>query len=269
MKQSRFFFALVVFLTLCAPARAGLFDFLKGGDGLPSPQDPPRLVNDFARVLPSAFTDSLERALVAFDERSSNQICVVTVTTLGEREIMEYGTALGNKWGVGSRRNNGVLILLKSRGNGDECYVDVAIMVGRGLEGAIPDAYASRIIRNIMGPYLRRDEYAPAIAQACVELMALAEGEISEPRDGGADEGLSRDEWVGLAVLLLIILIMIVVVRSGRGGSGGGSGGNRTSRGPFIFFPGGSSGGGFGGSSGGFGGFGGGSFGGGGAHGRF
>lgn len=271
----------VVLSLICPiPAQAGLFDFLKGGDGLPSPPDPPCLVNDFAKVLRSDFTDSLERALVAFDEHTSNQICVVTVKKLGDREIVEYGTALGNKWGIGSKRNNGVLVLLKSRGTGDENFVDVAILTGRGLEGAIPDAYAARIIRNIMGPHLRRNQYEPAIAKACAELMALAAGEISEPRDAGVNDGLSLEEWIVLAVLIVIFLVLIFAFRSGgdsgsdggSGGSGGGSGRSRTSRRPFIFFPGGGfsgSSGGFGGSSGGFGGFGGGSFGGGGARGRF
>lgn len=271
--RTRLALLLAVFLTLATPARAGLFDVFRG-DGLPSPQNPPCLVNDFAGVLRADFTDSLERALVAFDDSTSNQICVVTVKTLGDREIIEYGTALGNKWGIGSKRNNGVLILLKSRGDGDDNFVDVAILTGRGLEGAIPDAYAARIIRNIMGPHLRRNEYQSAIAKACAELMALASGEISEPRDGESEDGLSQEDWIALGIILIIILLVIFVrpFSGGKGGPGGGSDRGRTSRGPFIFFPGGGfsgSSGGFGGSSGGFGGFGGGSFGGGGARGRF
>lgn len=252
------------------PLQAGLFDGWQKGDGLPEPPDPPRLVNDLAGVLPSFQRDSLERVLVDFDRNTSNQICVVTVSTLGDREIMEYGTALGNKWGIGSTRNNGVLLLLKARGTGDERYIDVAIMTGRGLEGAIPDAYASRIIRNIMGPELREDRYMPAVAKACAELMALAAGEISEPRD---DEEEDMTETIVFVIILLILILLIVFGRSGRNnGKGGSSGGSRGGGGPVIFFPGGgrSSGGSFsGGFGGGFGGFGGGSFGGGGAHGRF
>lgn len=252
------------------PLQAGLFDFKK--DNLPNPSDPPRLVNDFAMVIPSARQDSLERVLVAFDDSTSNQICVVTMPSLGGREIVEYGTALGNKWGVGSKRNNGVLILLKTRNpqledDPDGPYVDVAILPGRGLEGAIPDVYAARIIRNIMGPYLREDNYVPAIAKACAEVMALAAGEISEPRDGEGDE----DGWFLLICLVFIILVIILMFqKNSSGGSKGDSGSRGGFGGPIIFWGGGGSGhgsGGFGG--GGFGGFGGGSFGGGGASGRF
>lgn len=259
------------------PLQADVFDGWRKGDGLPDPPEPPRLVNDFASVMPLRQRDSLERVLTAFDDSTSNQICIVTMSSLGGREIVEYGTALGNKWGVGSRRNNGVLLLLKVRSpqiqdDPDAGYVDVAILPGRGLEGAIPDVYAARIIRNIMGPRLKKDEYVPALAKACAELMALASGEISEPRDGvdGGDWG----SFLPVFVFLFIILLIVIARSKDSGGSGGpgSSGGGR--RPPVIFWGGGSgrgSGGSFGGGSfgGGFGGFGGGSFGGGGASGRF
>ena len=260
-------FLLTLALLAALPLQAGLFDSSK--DGLPESPDPPRLVNDFASVIPAYQRDSLERVLVAFDDSTSNQICIVTMPTLDGREIVEYGTALGNKWGVGSKRNNGVLILLKIRNpqlesDPDAKYVDVAILPGRGLEGAIPDAYAARIIRNIMGPYLREDNYVPALTEACAEVMALAAGEISEPRDGEEEE----DGWELLFYIILIIIVLVLITRRKHsGGSGTNTGSRGGFGGPIIFGGGGSSSGGS--SSGGFGGFGGGSFGGGGAHGRF
>ena len=258
---------LTLALLAALPLQAGLFDFKK--DNLPDPSDPPRLVNDFASVIPDFQRDSLEQVLVAFDDSTSNQICIVTMPSLGGREIVEYGTALGNKWGIGSKRDNGVLILLKIRnpqleGDPDAAYVDVAILPGRGLEGAIPDAYASRIIRNIMGPYLREDNYVPALTEACAEVMALAAGEISEPRDGEEEE----DGWELLFYIIIFIVVLIVIAKKNHtGGSGRNSGTGGGFGGPIIFGGGGSSSGGS--SSGGFGGFGGGSFGGGGARGRF
>lgn len=240
-------------------------------DHLPDMPDPPRLVNDLASAFTQAQADSLEAVLVGFDERTSNQICVVTLTDLHDFDVAEFALALANAWGVGSKRNNGVLILLKTRNGG---YVDVTIQVGRGLEGAIPDVYASRIIRNIMGPHLREDEYWPAVSKACVELMALAEGEISEPRDGDDDSGI----YAALALAFIFFLaIMLILIAASKDDNNRGGGSGWTGKPIITFGPGGSSksnwsGGGFGGGSGwggGFGGFGGGSFGGGGASGRF
>lgn len=240
---------------------------------IPDPSDPPMLVNDFASAFTAAQRDSLETALVEFDDSTSNQICVVTVKDLQGMDAADYALALGRKWGVGSKRNNGVIVLLKTR---EGSYVDVTIQVGRGLEGAIPDVYASRIIRNIMGPHLRNDEYWPAVSKACIELMALARGEISEPRDSAEDSG--EGAMVVLGVFFVIIFLLILLAASkdknNRGGSGGGFfNGPTITHVPSSRSSHGSSwGGGFGGGSGwggGFGGFGGGSFGGGGASGRF
>lgn len=229
---------------------------------------PDRLVNDFCGVFPGTQADSLEAALVSFDNSTSNQISVVTVPDLDGLDVSQYALRLSNAWGVGSSRNNGVMILLKPRGS--DGYVDVTIQVGRGLEGAIPDAYASRIIRNVMGPSLREDRYFKAVADACAELMALASGEISEPRDSSGDDVA---EAVALAVffIVFIVLLIIVLTRNNRRSGGNGNHGHFGGGGPVVFggpgsFGGSSSSGGFGG---GFGGFGGGSFGGGGASGRF
>ena len=263
--------AFLFIVALAFPCRAAVKDYI------PASPEPPRLVNDFASAFEQYQTDSLETVLVDFDERTSNQISVVTVADLHDYDVAEFALALANKWGIGSSRNNGVLILLKTRNGG---YVDVTIQVGRGLEGAIPDAYAARIIRNIMGPHLRKDEYWPAVSKACVELMALAEGEISEPRDDDDDAGALIGMGV-MALFFLIVFILIIYAASKDGNNHGG--GTGTFRGPTITFGNGGShrstwsGGGFGGGSGwgggfgggGFGGFGGGSFGGGGASGHF
>lgn len=247
---------------------------------IPDPPSPPRLVNDFAGVFTPAQRDSLETVLVAFDDSTSNQICVVTVTSLDGRDVSDYAVRLGNKWGIGSHRNNGLLVLFKTR-TGEEDWIDVNIQVGKGLEGAIPDVYASRIIRNIMGPHLRdrRDDYWRATTAACEELMKLASGEISEPRDGVEEDDVAN----AIAAILTFLIFAFVIYRivksfknfNNRYG-GGSSGGSSSGGGGFFgggWSSGSSSGGGWssGGSSsgGGFGGFGGGSFGGGGASGRF
>ena len=242
-----------------------VFLSLSARAAIPEKPVPERLVNDFAGVFTTFERDSLEYALYAFDENTSNQISVITVQSLDGMDVAEYALRLGNNWGVGSSRNNGVIVLLKPRG--EDGYVDVTIQVGRGLEGAIPDAYAARIIRNIMGPYLSADQYFPAVSKACEELQLLASGEISEPRD---DDGDGGDAIAVILILLFIIIVVILASKSGHG-KGGDSFGGGSGHGPTIFF-----GPGFGGSSGsgsfsggGFRGFGGGSFGGGGASGRF
>lgn len=238
---------------------------------IPSRPDPQRLVNDLAGVFAPHQTEALERVLVAFDDSTSNQITVVTVNDLEGYEPSEYATRIGLDWQVGSAEfDNGVVLLVKPKT--EDSSGQVFIAVGYGLEGAIPDAYAKRIIENELIPHFRDNDYYGGVEAACEVLMKLASGEISEPRD-------DDDEDAGLIALisfLVVILVIVILVAAVNGDDfGGGSGGRRTIyTGPIIttgrhhggFGGGGSFGGGFGG---GFGGFGGGSFGGGGAGGSW
>ena len=244
---------------------------------IPSRPVPQRLVNDYAKIFSPAQRESLERTLVAFDDTTSNQITVVTVTDLEGYDVSEYATRIGLDWQVGSEKfDNGVVLLVKPKiGNS---YGEVFIAVGYGLEGAIPDAYAKRIIENELIPHFREDDYFGGVEAACDVLMKLASGEISEPR--GEEEDLWPLAVFLITVMIGCIILAVVFKNAGNGGSGGsgsgsgGSGGRRTIYvGPVIrgghgggSFGGGHSGGSFGG---GFGGFGGGSFGGGGAGGRW
>lgn len=246
---------------------------------VPSRPVPQRLVNDYADLFTWEEKAHLEQALVAFDDSTSNQITVVTVNDLEGYEPAEYATRIGLDWQVGSADfDNGVVVLVKPKT--DDSDGQVFIAVGYGLEGAIPDAYAKRIIENEMIPHFREGDYFGGVAQACVTLMQLASGEISEPRDGD-----SGDDLPALIAFLVMVgaFVLIVAVAGGKNnGRGGGRGRTEIDAADVISTVltygsllgrggGGHSHGGFGGGSfgGGFGGFGGGSFGGGGAGGSW
>lgn len=238
------------------------------------PSKPDRLVNDLAGCMPAKVADSLERVLVAFDDSTSNQICVLTVKTLDGMASSDYAIQTFNKWGVGSKENNnGVLILVKPKTETE--YGDVFIATGYGLEGALPDAVCSRIINKIMIPHFKQDDYSGAITEACETIMGIASGEYTlDDEDSGSNGHPFLGFIIIIGIIALIVFIFIKAVNEDNNNlppGGGGSNHNRPYRrtrwvvGPGSF-GGGSSSGGFGG---GFGGFGGGLSGGGGAGGRW
>lgn len=254
--------AVLLFCTLVVSAQSRV---------LPKP-NPPRLVNDAAQLLTPDQIASLEAKLVAYDDTTSNQIAVVLVKTLNGLEPNDYATELGRLWGVGGKEfNNGVIILISTGNDGQEKR-KVYIATGYGLEGAIPDIIAKRIVDREMVPNLQAGNYYRALDEATDALIKAAAGEYKAPegyRNRGEGEG-------GFPLGLLIFIIVLVIIFASRGGGGRGGGGMLSRRGyrgwnsgPPIFFPGGfggGGGGGFGGGGGGgFGGFGGGGFGGGGA----
>ena len=158
-----------------------LLGVLVGGfckSDIPPAPNPPRLVNDFAGVIPSAQVDDMEHRLVAFNDSTSNVICVVTVDDLGHYSAAQFAYEIGDQWGVRSKdKRNGVVILIKPRNSngGGEVYISV----GYDLEGAIPDAIAKRIIEQKMIPELKEEKYGDAIDSALAYILPLAAGEIS------------------------------------------------------------------------------------------
>ncbi len=247
---------------------AAFFISISPSSALPVRPDPERLVNDLAGIFTPEQTASLENQLVAFDDSTSNQIAVVTVLDLEGYSSADYATRIGLDWGVGSSEfNNGIVVLVKPK---TDTYGEVFIAVGYGLEGAIPDAYAKRIINDEMIPYFMNNDYFGGVSAACDVLMKLASGEISAVRDYEDDGAVAA--IITFVIIIAIILIIISIANKNNKGNGnsGGNGGRRIYMGPIDF--GGPSRGGFGGGSfggGSFGGFGGGSFGGGGAGGRW
>jgi len=237
--------------------------------GVPPKPSVPMAVFDYAEVFSAAQYSQLNEELVTFSDTTSTRIVVLTVLDLEGMSSSEYAYEVGESWGVGGSHDNGIVLLLKPRT--DDSGGDVAISVGYGLEGAVPDAVCNRIIQNDMIPFLAKGEYFEGVRAGVSVLMKRASGEYSERVESGDDFG----EFVTAVVVLLIILLVTVKLFRSIDGRGGGGSGSSRGGGPWIF-PGGGFGSGSGwgssggGHSGGFtGGFGGGHFGGGGASGKF
>ncbi len=245
----------------------------------PEKPNPPRLVNDFAGMLSENQADMLERKLDAYNDSTTTQIAIVTVTDIHGYEKGDYAQRLAEKWGIGQKgSNNGVLILVKPN-TPESPRGDVYIATGYGLEGVIPDLVCAEIIDREIIPAFRTGDYYKGLDKATSILMSLASREFPPDKylkKKGSDLG-------GIAPFIVIIIIVIIMMFfRGSGGSNqkhishkglplwlllsmmnSGGSSHRGSWGGF------SGGGGFGGGGGGFGGFGGGSFGGGGAGGSW
>ncbi|QRR02321.1 TPM domain-containing protein [Dyadobacter sandarakinus] len=238
---------------------------------IPKRPNPPRLVNDFAKQLNASQIGQLEQKLVAYNDSTSSQIVIVVVPTTGEYPIGDYAFKLGREWGVGQKdKDNGIVLLWAPSDR------KIFIATGYGLEGAIPDAVAKRIVSQVITPEFREGRFYEGLDKGVDTIFKYATGEYkADPQQEENNEGISPI-WI-VAIVIIIIMLMALRNRNNRGG--GGRGGFGGFGGP-IFWPytnysgrgssSGNWGGGFGGGSGGgFGGFGGGSFGGGGAGGDY
>ncbi|MCD6332192.1 MAG: TPM domain-containing protein [Bacteroidales bacterium] len=179
---------------------------------LPDPMSPPRLVNDFAKVLPADQAALLEQKLFEFNNQTSTQIYVVTVSDLHGYEKADYTTRLAEKWGVGQKgKDNGIMMLIKPKTAREKGEIFIA--VGYGLEGVVPDAVTNRIIRNEILPAFKNGDYFTGINQGINTLMKLTAGEFT------ADEylketGRSPASRVGGLVFFVFLMLMLFSGRS-------------------------------------------------------
>ena len=272
-KQSFYSFLLLlaVLVSSCFNVRAQDF-----------PAVPNSLVSDYTGTLSSAETHALEQKLLAFEDSTSIQIAVVVIKSTEGYDIADYAVRLAQKWGVGqSKYNNGIMLLAAI---GDRT---VTIQTGYGIEGAVPDAIAYRIIENDIKPAFRQGDYYAGLDAATNSLIGYTKGEYKADSKERSENGPGIS---GLFVLIVIFIIIAIISKGGGGNKGGrvmngkgssdlfwwmllngmGGGNGRSGRSGGFGSGGSFGGGGFGGGSGGgFGGFGGGGFGGGGASGRW
>ena len=166
----------------------------------PKRPDPPHLVNDFTKTLSPLEMESLESKLVAFDDSTSTQIAVVVMRSTDGYPISDYAVELAQQWGIGQKdKNNGILFLVALDDH------KLWISVGYGLEGALPDALAKRIIENEIKPYFKEGQYYKGIDNGVNTIMSAVKGEYK-----GTPRKRSKD--VGLAPILLIIAFFVLVI---------------------------------------------------------
>jgi uncharacterized protein len=273
-------------------ARVFLLALLLGGAAQADVAVPPltQRITDLTSTLDAQQVQALEARLAEFEKHKGAQLAVLIVPTTKPETIEQFGIRVAEAWKLGRKKvDDGALLLIAKDDH------TLRIDVGYGLEGALNDATAHRIIDETIVPRFKRGEFYPGIESGLAAMMQVINGEPLPPPKRAAASGKFDIEsllfiafglvvvvggmlramlgrfpaallmggalgflaWLLVAPLLIALFVGIMAFVFVLLGGGGGRG-----------FGGG---GGFGGGSGGSGGFGGGGggFGGGGASGRW
>jgi uncharacterized protein len=175
-------------------------------------------VNDYANIIPDAVQLRLENQLKQHEDSTSNQIVVLTVTTLGNESIEEAADLIFNTWKLGQLgKDNGVLLLIAVEDR------RLRIEVGHGLEGTLTDAHCSRIIRNEITPLFRTRDFSEGITAGVTAIRGAIYGTYSS-EDPGFWEGLLQYEGMGFPEVILpgifvmgILLLFTLLAFAGEG----------------------------------------------------
>lgn len=221
-------------------------------------------VVDAANVLKPEERAALEAKLKAHEDKTSDQVVVATVPSLGGTSVEDYANRLFRHWQLGQKKtNNGVLLLVAPNER------RLRIEVGYGLEGALTDALSKVIIATAIAPQFQKGDFAGGIDAGVDAMLSVLTGDAEEWQRRAEVREDSSSPIDPIAAFIILLILFFLISRMMRGARTG-PGIRRRRGGPWIIPTGGWSGGG-GGWSGGGGGFsgGGGSSGGGGASGSW
>ncbi|MEO7329802.1 MAG: TPM domain-containing protein [Minicystis sp.] len=189
---------------------------------------PPALsgpVVDQAGVLAPADKARIEAKLRALKGTSGPQVAVLLLSSLGGQPVEDVAYATAKAWKLGdAQRDDGVLLLIST---GER---KIRIETGKGVGGALTDLECNEIIRERIGPALKRGSYAAGI-EAGVDAIAAKLSGQPMPRSPNAPP-----EWfpevLTLSLLLIFGLVIFAIIKAisnankRGGGSGGGAQGN-------------------------------------------
>ncbi len=170
---------------------------------IPSRPNPPRLVNDFANVLSPSEEEALEKKLVRFDDSTSTQVAVITISTLEGYTVEEIAHKFLRDWGVGEKgKNNGVVILASIEDR------KINIQTGLGMEGVLPDLVCKRIITKHLIPAFKQQRYFEGFDNATSSIIEISQNEYTN--EGKGSEGGDMEGVFIFAVMMLIFFFIIV-----------------------------------------------------------
>lgn len=170
-------------------------------------------VVDQAEMLSADDEAALNQKLRALQQAQVMQGAVVLVDDLAGKRDFDYGMAVFSRWQLGDReRNDGLLILLSKKEHA------IRIITGRGLEEAIPDAFAKQVI-NGMVPHFRAGNFAAGLNAGVDSLAAQLQAEPEERASNLAQfatEDMATDSTQTGPALSLILAIAAACFRRER-----------------------------------------------------
>ncbi|MFO0461802.1 MAG: TPM domain-containing protein, partial [Burkholderiales bacterium] len=174
-------------------------------------------VTDLTGTLTAAQRQALEAQLAAIEQRKGAQVAILVVPTTKPEPIEAYGIRVADAWKLGRGReraqkdtgdtkataiDDGVIVIVAKNDR------RVRIEVGYGLEGAIPDAVAKRIITESITPRFRTGDYAGGLEAAVADIGRRIDGEeLPAPWQSGHADGRSGEIEGGLLPMALMAFV--------------------------------------------------------------
>ena len=163
------------------------------------PPTPTRYFTDFAGVVAADRAAEAEARLASLEERTGHQVIAVIFPSLEGEALEDFTVRCSEAWRVGrTGLDDGVVFF---------AFVDdrrMRLEVGYGLEPTIPDAVASRLLRDVVRPGFAAGDYGGGVVALAEALERLFRGEPpAEPRE-------RRSSPLPFLIMLVLLLVLKV-----------------------------------------------------------
>jgi len=181
------------------------------GAGLGAAADQPAVprlaarVTDLTGTLTAAQKGSLETKLAAFERAKGSQIAVLIVPTVQPETVEQYALHVVESWQLGRRGVDDGALLLVARDDRK-----MRIEVGYGLEGALNDATAKRIISEIIGPRFTQGDFYGGIDAGVDAMVKVIGGEALPPPSANAGQSAATADGFETVLLAGFVLVFVV-----------------------------------------------------------
>jgi uncharacterized protein len=167
-------------------------------------------ITDLTGTLAPGPLASLESELRAFEQRKGSQIAVLIVPSTQPETIEQYSMRVAERWKIGRAKiDDGVILIIAKNDR------KLRIEVGYGLEGAIPDVAAKRVIDEVITPRFRADDFYGGIRDGAHRLMKLIDGEKLAAPERAQPTGVEawRSSYGGdaLGIILLSLPLLLIL----------------------------------------------------------
>ncbi len=170
-------------------------------------------VNDYAHIFSASETQELNAYLYSIDRQSDLQIAVLTIPSLEGESLEDYSIRVAEKWQIGKKgKDSGVILVIAAQDR------KLRIEVGYGLEDRITDAQSSRIIRSIIAPHFKQQEYGKGVLLGVKNLAGIALQDESLINEAVKEAHHQNDDSIPLPLIIFLIIIYLFGSRFMPGG---------------------------------------------------
>jgi len=165
-------------------------------------------VTDLTGTLTREQQAGLERMLQEFEARKGSQLAVLMVPSTAPEAIEQYALRVAEQWKIGRKKVDDGAIMVVAKDDRA-----LRIEVGYGLEGALNDATANRIIRELIVPRFREGDFYGGINAGLDRMMRVIDGEPL-PAPAKSAPGAQGETFQMLPVLLILALVAGSILRA-------------------------------------------------------